>query len=85
MEDKFVFKLGELFCEPGGIACGAMKAKSSDGRLSIEHAWVNDYDLDTCETYIKRISPDNENCPIFKVITRDFGSFHMRMAQQGFT
>jgi hypothetical protein len=30
-----------------------------------------------------RISPDDKNCPIFKVITKDFGSFHMRMAQQG--
>lgn len=58
MEDKFVFKLGELFCGPGGIACGAMKAKSNDGRLSIEHAWANDYDSDTCETYIKNICPD---------------------------
>ena len=30
-----------------------------------------------------RIHPDDENCPMFKVITRDYGSFHMRMAQQG--
>lgn len=30
-----------------------------------------------------RIHPDDENCPMFKVITKDFGSFHMRMAQQG--
>ena len=30
-----------------------------------------------------RKNPDDENCPIFKVITSDFGTFHMRMAQQG--
>lgn len=30
-----------------------------------------------------RENPDDENCPMFKVITNDFGSFHMRMAQQG--
>lgn len=30
-----------------------------------------------------RIHPDDENCPIFKVITKNFGSFHMRLAQQG--
>lgn len=30
-----------------------------------------------------RINPDDENCPMFKVITKDFGSFHMRVAQQG--
>lgn len=51
------FRLGELFCGPGGIACGAMHAKSDDGILSIEHAWANDYDADTCETYRKNICP----------------------------
>lgn len=30
-----------------------------------------------------RINPGDANCPMFRVITRDFGSFHMRMAQQG--
>jgi hypothetical protein len=30
-----------------------------------------------------RKNPDDKNCPMFKVITKDFGSFHMRMAQQG--
>ena len=30
-----------------------------------------------------RILPTDENCPMFKVVTKDFGSFHMRMAQQG--
>lgn len=53
------FKLGELFCGPGGIACGAMRATSSDGTFGIEHAWANDYDADTCETYRKNICPDN--------------------------
>lgn len=30
-----------------------------------------------------RLNPDDENCPMFKVITKDFGAFHMRMAQAG--
>ncbi len=30
-----------------------------------------------------REKPDDENCPMFKVLTKDFGAFHMRMAQQG--
>lgn len=30
-----------------------------------------------------RVHPDDENCPIFRVITKNAGSFHMRMAQQG--
>lgn len=54
-----VFKLGELFCGPGGLACGAMNAKSADGTYMVEHAWANDYDPDTCETYRKNICPDN--------------------------
>lgn len=56
--EKYVFKLGELFCGPGGIACGAMRAKSSDGMISVEHVWANDYDEDTCKTYRKNICPD---------------------------
>ena len=54
-----VFKLGELFCGPGGIACGAMRSRSADGKFSIEHSWANDYDQDTCETYRKNICPDS--------------------------
>lgn len=57
--EKKVFKLGELFCGPGGIAQGALSAKSDDGKYSVVHAWANDYDEDTCETYIKNICPDN--------------------------
>lgn len=53
------FKLGELFCGPGGIACGALRAKSDDGSFTIEHAWANDYDADTCETYRKNICPES--------------------------
>lgn len=59
MEEKFVFKLGELFCGPGGIACGALQAKSNNGKLSLEHAWANDYDADSCKTYTKNICPDS--------------------------
>ena len=55
-----VFRLGELFCGPGGIAYGAMNAKSDDGLFRIKHAWANDFDSDTCETYRKNICPD---CP----------------------
>ena len=52
------FRLGELFCGPGGIACGALRAKSNDGKLTMKHAWANDYDADTCATYRKNICPD---------------------------
>ncbi len=67
------FRLGELFCGPGGIACGALSAQSHDGRLSIEHAWATDYDLDTCETYRKNICPDRPESVIHEDIrTLDF-------------
>ncbi len=49
------FKLGELFCGPGGIACGAHMAQSKDGSLSIIHAWASDFDPDTCQTYSENI------------------------------
>ena len=58
-EDKKVFKLGELFCGPGGLATGALRSKSKDGKFSVTHAWANDFDVDTCETYRKNICPDN--------------------------
>lgn len=63
--EQHTFKLGELFCGPGGIACGAMKATSLDGKYNIAHAWANDYDYDTCQTYIKNIcpnEPDSVHC-----------------------
>lgn len=58
MADNTVFRLGELFCGPGGLACGALRSKSADGKYSISHAWANDYDEDTCMTYRKNICPD---------------------------
>lgn len=54
------FRLGELFCGPGGIAVGAMSSQiqSNTGEVfSISHGWANDYDKDTCETYTKNICP----------------------------
>lgn len=53
------FKLGELFCGPGGLAVGALNAKSNDGKLSVVHSWANDYDYDTCLTYIMNLCPSD--------------------------
>lgn len=53
------FKLGELFCGPGGLAYGALCSTSDDKKFGIEHAWANDYDKDTCQTYVKNICPDD--------------------------
>lgn len=52
-------RLGELYCGPGGLACGALRSQSNDGKYGLVHAWANDYDPDTCKTYTKNICPDN--------------------------
>ena len=54
-----IFKLGELFCGPGGLALGATTAKIENEDYKIIHAWANDYDEPTCKTYIRNICPDN--------------------------
>ena len=54
------FRLGELFCGPGGLAWAAINAKIEDPEYKIVHKWANDYDLDTCNTYRRNICPDDE-------------------------
>ena len=61
------FRLGELFCGPGGLALGAITAKIDNPEYRIVHQWANDYDEDTCKTYIRNICPDNPK----SVICRD--------------
>lgn len=45
------YKMGELFCGPGGIALGAHNAADEIPSIKIEHAWANDYDPTTADTY----------------------------------
>jgi len=54
------FRLGELFCGPGGIAIGATSSAALNSKkelYKIEHQWANDYDSDTCNTYRENICP----------------------------
>lgn len=53
-----IFRLGELFCGPGGLAWGATNATIEDPSFKIVHAWANDYDGNTCQTYRRNICPD---------------------------
>ncbi|MBI5410140.1 MAG: DNA (cytosine-5-)-methyltransferase [Nitrospirae bacterium] len=55
------FRVGELFCGPGGLASAAKSARvEAKGKIySISHAWATDYDKDTCATYRYNICPDN--------------------------
>ena len=54
MQEK-VYRLGELFCGPGGIALGAQNAdvydSATDTKYKMKHMWANDYHPETCETY----------------------------------
>ena len=53
-----IFRLGELFCGPGGLAWGATHADIGNPDFKIIHAWANDYDENTCMTYRRNICPD---------------------------
>lgn len=58
------FRLGELFCGPGGLAYGATNAKIECKNYGITHAWANDYDSDTCNTYRHNICPNEPDSVI---------------------
>ena len=53
------FKLGELFCGPGGLAKGAQLADIGDDGWKIIHGWANDIDPDTCQTSLTNICPND--------------------------
>ena len=56
-----IYRLGELFCGPGGIAWGATHADIGSPDFRIVHQWANDYDSSTCDTYRRNICPDKPN------------------------
>jgi len=52
------YKIGELFCGPGGIGLGAENANKGlkhFTKSSLVHAWAVDYHKDSIETYLKNI------------------------------
>lgn len=53
-----IYRLGELFCGPGGLAWGATHADIGDPEFRIVHEWANDYDASTCQTYRRNICPN---------------------------
>jgi DNA (cytosine-5)-methyltransferase 1 len=62
-----MFTLSELFCGPGGLALGAFGSTASDKLGNIyhfTHLQSNDYDSDTCETYINNICPKDPSSVI---------------------
>lgn len=68
-----VFRLGELFCGPGGLAIGATTASIDNPDYKIVHQWANDYDQNTCNTYTRNICPDRPE----SVICHDIRSLNL--------
>ena len=56
--DGASYRMGEFFCGPGGLACGALNASIENPYFKIVHAWANDYDQQTCNTYAENICPN---------------------------
>jgi len=72
-----VFRLGELFCGPGGIAQGADLATQALGRpdWGIAHAWATDYHPETCDTYranFFRDHPERVICDDIRNLSQDY-------------
>lgn len=59
-----IFRLGELFCGPGGLGYAATHATIDNPDYQIVHAWANDFDKSTCETYTRNICPDQPDTVI---------------------
>lgn len=66
------FKLGELFCGPGGIALGSKLAGAENCSVKylISHAWATDYDKDTCETFANNICNGNKESVVCEDIRK---------------
>lgn len=75
MNKKIEFKLGELFCGPGGLALGAEKAqvadKTSNTIYRMKPSWASDYHQETCETYKRNIKDSNVICKDVKELITD--------------
>ena len=55
-----IFRKGELFCGPGGLALGAGLANvvtNSGTEFRVEHTWANDIDESACRTFVHNICP----------------------------
>ncbi|MCW8932473.1 MAG: DNA cytosine methyltransferase [Gammaproteobacteria bacterium] len=69
------YRLGELFCGPGGIALGARDAEvydpTSDTTFNISHLWASDYHSETCETYKHNFKDVNVICEDVKLLDID--------------
>lgn len=64
-----IFKKGEFFNGPGGLALGAKMVRVTDKygkEYRVEHEWANDYDESACRTFIHNICPERPESVIHK-------------------
>ena len=61
--ETVIFRLGELFSGPGGLALGAINARiRRQGRTyKIVHEWASDYDKDSCDTFCHNIAKKRDS------------------------
>jgi len=74
-----IFRFGELFCGPGGLAWAAKNASVDlhGEDYCIQHAWATDYDKDTCNTYRTNICPDSPETVVCNDIRKlDYSKLH---------
>jgi len=69
------FRLGELFCGPGGLAIGATQSsivnKETNEIYSIKHQWASDYHSETCQTYERNIQGGQVFCADVQDLIKD--------------
>lgn len=55
------YRLGELFCGPGGLSLGAAMACIQHGntKITVTHEWASDYDEDACQTIRANLFADH--------------------------
>jgi len=59
-----IYKIGELFCGPGGLALGFNRAEIKDNegiKHKCRHIWANDLDEDACRTFENNIADDQKS------------------------
>jgi len=67
--DSMIFKKGEFFNGPGGLALGAKMVRvfgKNGEEYKIEHEWANDIDESACRTFTHNICPDRPDSVINK-------------------
>lgn len=55
-KSPIIYRIGELFCGPGGMALGAKIARV--GAYRCTHVWATDYEKYACETFKENIGGD---------------------------